>query len=297
VSLVLRLATRGSPLATIQAEHVAERLRAIGVDAELVVVETEGDVRRDVALVELAGRGIFTKEVQAAVLEGRADVAVHSAKDLPPLSPDGLLLASVPERLDPADAIVGAPLSVLGPGATVATGAPRRRAMLLAARPDLDIVPLRGNIATRLDAVGREGVDAVLVAMAALLRLGLEDRAAERLDPIHFVPQVAQGAIALECRRDAEQVVEALESIDDRAAHRAIVAERSFLDALGAGCELPGGAIATVTEGSVSLRAALMTDDGGVVVRGSDDDADPIRVGRALAARLRRELERAAGAT
>lgn len=295
MSAPLRLATRGSPLALAQATSVAAHLGAVGIASELVIVETEGDRRRDVDLVELAGRGVFTKEVQAAVLDGRADVAVHSAKDLPAVTPTGLVLASVPERHDAADALVGKPLRVLGPGATVATGAPRRRALLLAERPDLQIVPLRGNIATRLEAVGTDGIEAVVVAVAALERLGLGGRVAERLDPARFVPQVGQGAIALECAVGSD-VFDRLAEIDDAAAHRALRCERGFLAALGAGCDLPGGAHATCDGDAVTLRAVLMTDDGSTVVRGIDVDSDPERAGRALASRLRRELDGAAGA-
>jgi hydroxymethylbilane synthase len=290
VTVALRLATRGSPLAVAQARSVAEALRAVGVEAELVVVETEGDRRQEVALSELAGRGVFTKEVQAAVLDGRADVAVHSAKDLPAVTPVGLVLAAVPERADPADALVGATLAVLAPGATVATGAPRRRALLLAERPDLNVVGLRGNIATRLAAVETRDIDAVVVAVAALDRLGLRARMAERLDPKRFVPQVGQGAIALECVAGA-QVASVLGEIDDASARVAVTCERAFLSELGVGCDVPGGAHATWTGASVRIHGVLMTEDGAVAVHGSESGPDPDRAGRALADRLRRELD------
>jgi hydroxymethylbilane synthase len=280
-------------LARAQAHSVATRLRAVGIEATLVVVETEGDRRRDESLASIGGRGVFAKEVQAAVLDGRADVAVHSAKDLPPIAPDGLVLAAVPERLDPADALVGLPLLVLGPGATVATGAPRRRALLLAERPDLNVVGLRGNIETRLGVIERDGVRAVVVAMAALIRLGLIERLAERLDPDRFVPQVGQGAIALECDRGGD-VEASLAQIDDRSAHRALDAERTFLSTLGAGCDLPGGAYATVTGEMVVLRAVLMGEDGAPIVRGTESGDDPIAVGALLARRLQPEFELAA---
>jgi hydroxymethylbilane synthase len=289
VSPALRLATRGSPLALAQTQSVIERLAAWGVTAAPVVVETEGDRRHDVALAELAGRGVFTKEIQAAVLDGRADAAVHSAKDLPPRTPDGLVLAAVPERGDPADALVGAPLAVLPPGATVATGAPRRRALLLAERPDLSVVSLRGNIAARLAVLEDQGVDAVVIAVAALARLGLDDRVAERLDPDRFVPQVGQGAIAIECAAGAD-ALEPLAAIDDTAARLAVACERAFLDELGVGCDLPGGAHATWSSGRVVVHGVLMTEDGAVVVRDTEADGDGDRAGRALAARLRDAL-------
>lgn len=290
----LRLATRGSPLARAQADAVAARLAATGIEADLVVVVTEGDRRSDVALAELAGRGVFTTEVQAAVLDGRADVAVHSAKDLPAATPDGLVLAAVPERRDPADAIVGRPLSVLPPGATVATGAPRRKALLLTARPDLSITAVRGNIETRLNTVGSRGIDAVIVAVAALERLALADRIAERLDPSWFVPQVGQGAIALECRAGSG-IEPLLAAIDDDDAHRALRCERAFLDELGVGCEVPGGAHAWLDAGRITVRGVLLSDDGHRAARGTEHDADEVRAGRALAVRLRDEM--AAGAS
>jgi hydroxymethylbilane synthase len=289
VTQPLRLATRGSPLALAQAAAVGERLASIGVASDVVVVETEGDRRRDVELAVLAGRGVFTKEVQAAVLDGRADVAVHSAKDLPASTPTGLRLAAVPERGDPADALVGKPLQVLAPGATVATGAPRRRALLLHARPDLHVVGVRGNVATRLDTVGRDGVDAVVVAVAALVRLGLEGRIAERLATDRFVPQVGQGALALECRADGA-VAEVLSGIDDADAHAALDAERAFLDALGAGCEIPGGALATRTGAAITIHGTLLSEDGAVEVRATVTDEDPGRAGRGLAAELQAAL-------
>jgi hydroxymethylbilane synthase len=289
VSPTLRLATRGSRLALAQAAIVTGKLGAIGVDAELVVVDTEGDRRGDVALAAIAGQGVFTKEVQAAVLDGRADVAVHSAKDLASTTPSGLVLAAVPERADPADALVGVPLQVLGPGATVATGAPRRRALLLSERPDLNIVGLRGNIETRLEALGTDGIDAIVVAIAALTRLGLEDRVAERLEPEHFIPQIGQGAIALECARGSD-ALEALVAIDDDDAHRALRCERAFLAELGAGCELPGGAYATCEHDWVVVQAVLMVEDGSQLVRGFTSEDEPELAGTSLAKRLRQEL-------
>jgi hydroxymethylbilane synthase len=294
VSTHLRLATRGSPLALAQAAIVTKKLDAIGITTELVVVDTEGDRHGDVALASIAGQGVFTKEVQAAVLDGRADVAVHSAKDLPSLAPPGLVLASVPERADPADALVGVPLGVLGPGATVATGAPRRRALLLSERPDLNIVGLRGNIETRLAALTNEEIDAVVVAVAALERLGLTDHIAERLEPESFIPQVGQGAIALECGSSSD-ALETLAAIDDRDAHRALRCERAFLLELGAGCELPGGAYAWCDEDSVIVQGVLMVEDGSAIARGLDSDEKPEAAGQSLGARLRRELDDARG--
>ena len=290
----LRLATRGSRLARAQAAIVAAKLDAIGITTELVVVDTEGDRHREVALATIAGQGVFTKEVQAAVLGGAADVAVHSAKDLPSLTPPGLVLASVPERADPADALVGVALRVLGPGATVATGAPRRRALLLSERPDLNVVGLRGNIETRLEALGTDGIDALVVALAALERLGLQDRVAERLEPEHFIPQVGQGAIALECA-ESSRALDALAAIDDHDAHRALRCERAFLAELGVGCELPGGAYATCVDDLVIVNGVLMSDDGVAIVRGFQSDDDPELAGRSMAEQLQVMLDDALG--
>ena len=285
----LRIATRRSPLALHQAESVRERLARIGVASRLITVETSGDRRQDVALVAMGGQGVFAGEVQRAVLAGVADIAVHSAKDLPSTSPEGLVFACVNERRDPADALVGRSLAGLGPGATVATGSPRRRALLLERRPDLNVVGLRGNMATRLAAVGRNGVDAVIAAMAALERLGATDLVAERLDPSWFVPQVGQGALAIETRVGDETVLEQLDGLNDRDAFVAVSAERAFLAELGAGCAIPAGALATAHDGAVSIAGVMIGIDGATSVRATRDGVDPRDVGVALARHLRDE--------
>jgi hydroxymethylbilane synthase len=282
---VVRLATRGSPLALAQTGLVARLLeeRHPGLRAVPVVVHTEGDRRSDEDLARIGGQGVFVKEVQAAVLDGRADAAVHSAKDLPPVAPDGLVLAAVPARGDPRDALVGAGLDELAPGAVVATGSARRRAQLANIRPDLGFVGLRGNMATRLSRVGDGAVAAVVVAAVALDRLGWEDRIAERLSPRQCLPQVGQGALALECRRDDAACVELLATIDDRHDHRALDAERAFLRALGAGCALPAGALASRLGDRIALEGVLATGEGRVVVRTRLAGDDPERLGEELA--------------
>lgn len=283
----LRLATRRSPLALLQATYVQERLRALGVHSELVLVETSGDVELAASLASLGGQGIFVVEVQRAVLNGDADVAVHSAKDLPSRTPEGLVLSCVPERRDPVDVLVGRTLDALGPGATVATGSPRRRALLLERRPDLHIVELRGNMATRLAEVGGRGIDAVVAAAAALERLGESSRVAERLDPSWFVPQVGQGALALEVRRGDGAALEALAPLNDEVAFATVSAERAFLRELGAGCSLPVGAYATWSSGVLTLSGLMIADDGSQSVRRTSTDKDPERLGRELARVLR----------
>ncbi len=288
--MTLRLATRRSPLALLQAESVRARLAGRGVPAELVRVETRGDRHAERPLVEFAGQGAFAVEIQEAVLAGRADVAVHSAKDLPGRTPAGLVLSAVPERRDAADALVGRTLAALGPGATVATGSPRRRALLLERRPDLTVVGLRGNMATRLSALTR-GVDAIVAAVAALERLGLDDQVSERLDVTWFIPQVGQGALALECREDDATTTAALATIDDLAAHAAVRAERAFLVELGAGCTIPAGAHAQVGGGGdVEIAGAMVGVDGGRSVRATLRGSDPEALGAALARRLRDDL-------
>jgi hydroxymethylbilane synthase len=274
----LRLATRGSKLAITQAERIAALLDG---EVEFVVVKTGGDRRADVPIHEMGGTGVFVKEVQDAVLEGRADLAQHSAKDLPAATPPGLLLAAVPERADPRDALVGCMFAELPPGGRVATGSVRRRAQLLALRPDLVFAELRGNVDTRLEKAAAH--DAIVVAAAALDRLGLGARASERLDLELMLPMVAQGALAVECRADDNDAHERLAAIDDPEAHTAVRAERAFLAQLGGGCSLPCAAYATVLDDHVAIDGLLASLDGRVVVRRTASGADPEAVGRAVA--------------
>lgn len=263
----LRIATRGSELARWQADHIAALLSEVhGLTAELVVVDTTGDRRQDVPLWQMGGKGVFAKEVQAAVLDGRADLAVHSGKDLPSLEVPGLTLAAVPERGDPRDALVGSTLAALPVGGTVATGSVRRRAQLADLRPDLTFVGLRGNMATRLARAG--DVAAVVVAAVALERLGLSDRLTEILEPAVLLPQVAQGALAVECRSADREVRDLLAALDHGPSRLAVTAERAYLAELGGGCDLPAGAHATVTpDGTLSLEALLASLDGRVILR------------------------------
>lgn len=279
----VRLATRGSSLALWQAEEVARRLGAAGIESELVVVETTGDRRQDVPVWEMGGQGVFVKEVQSAVLEGRADAAVHSAKDLPSRPSPGLLLAAIPVRADPRDALVGSTLDALAPGALVATGSVRRRAQLAWVRPDLTFTGLRGNIATRLDRVPPGG--AVVVAAAALERLALLGRAAEVLDTSVLLPQVGQGAIAVECRADDDALAAQLRHVDNWSAHTCVDAERGFLARLGGGCDLPVGAHAVLDGAGLVVEAMMASGEGRVLLRatrpGLPDEA--AAVGAALA--------------
>ncbi len=286
----VRLATRRSPLALAQAHAVSSRLQELGVTSELVEIETTGDRRLDVELSSMGGQGVFAVEIQRAVLAGQADVAVHSAKDLPSNSPEGLVLAAVPERRDAADVLVGHSLAGLAPGATVATGSPRRRALLLERRPDLNVVSLRGNMATRLNAVTTPGVDAVIAAAAALDRLGLNEQIAERLDVSWFVPQVGQGALALEARVGDSDLLELLARLNDLDAYRAVLAERAFLRELGAGCTLPVAAHATVHGEVLELSGVMARHDGSSVLRRVETGREPDELGSRLARILRDDL-------
>ncbi|HWD51799.1 MAG TPA: hydroxymethylbilane synthase, partial [Acidimicrobiales bacterium] len=304
---VVRLATRGSPLALWQARRVAFLLEASGVATSLVTVETEGDRRTGVALHAIGGQGVFVKEVQAAVLRGEADAAVHSAKDLPAaaeLQAPGLTLAAFPERADPRDLLVGATLDTLGSGSRVATGSARRRVQLANLRPDLLFSDLRGNLATRLS-VGVDGtgdVAAVVVAVAGVERLewtapaGLET---EVLDPMVMLPQVGQGALAVECREDDSAIRSALAVIDDPSIRRVVTAERSYLAELGGSCTLPVGAYGTLADDdrgdrrdtgeggdgeddrAMTLSGMMASEDGRMVLRHTASGDDPEKLGRA----------------
>ena len=279
---LLRVATRGSALARWQAERVVELL---GVEAEYLIVSTRGDERRDVPIHAMGGTGVFVKEVEQAVLDARADVAVHSAKDLPAETAPELVLAALPERGDPRDALVGRPLDEIPTGGRVGTGSVRRRAQLAALRPDLGFAELRGNIPTRLEKAA--GFDAVVLAAAALDRLGLADHIAERVDPSVVLPQVGQGALAVECRADDDGTRELLARVDDADVRAAVTAERAYLAELGGGCNLPCGALAEADgDGRLRLEALLASLDGRITLRARVEGHDPGAVGAEAARRL-----------
>jgi hydroxymethylbilane synthase len=290
----VRLATRGSPLALHQTESVAGLLRAAhpGLDVEPVVVRTRGDEAESAPLDQIGGQGVFVTEVEAAVADGRADAAVHSAKDMPSVMAPAFVLAAVPPRADPRDALVGCALAELPAGALVATGSARRRAQLAYLRPDLVFRDLRGNMARRVAAAGAGGVSAVVVAVAAMERLGWLDQVTDILDPVDVLPQAGQGAIAVQCRADDERCRAFLAAIDDDATHRAVRAERAVLAALGGSCTVPVGALAEsvpATRGAVAaLRVSglVASADGHTMIRLSRDGDDPEAVGTAVAVAL-----------
>lgn len=283
----LRAATRGSPLARWQTDHVAGLLAEAGAVAaaeavEAVVVSTVGDRRAEAPIGSMGGKGVFAVEVQAAVLDGRADIAVHSAKDLPARTPDGLVLAAVPARGDPRDALVGCALADLPLSARVATGSARRRAQLAWLRPDLVFAELRGNIETRLAKAA--GFDAVVMAAVALDRLGLAPGVVDVLDPSVMLPQVGQGALAVECRAGDSAALEALAAVEHRESRLAVEAERAFLAELGGDCTIPAGAYATVGAGGrIELTGLLASPDGRKVVRQRRSGDDPAALGRSVA--------------
>jgi hydroxymethylbilane synthase len=238
---MIRLATRSSAQARTQAEVVAQAVTtATGKEVELVFVETLGDLNKDQPLHQIGGQGVFVKEVQQAVLRGDADIAVHSAKDLPSQATDGLVVAAWCARRDAGDALIGKSLDDLEHNATVATGSVRRRAQLVAVRPDLNFIELRGNIPTRLDKIPTSG--SIVMAIAALEVLGLTDRITQRLSVNDFVPMVGQGCVAVECRDGDDAMHDAIRSIDDQSTRYALEIERAFLAELGAGCSMPVGA-------------------------------------------------------
>ena len=292
----LRLATRGSALALAQSRLVVDGLRAAWPElrVELVTVLTEGDRRRDVPAAALGGKGIFTAAVQEAVLDGRADLAVHSAKDLPAAQVPGLVLAAVPVRDDPRDVLCGrqaltAGLDDLAPGARVGTGSPRRVALLNWLRPDLELVSIRGNVDSRVRRVHAGELDAVVLAAAGLRRLGLAGNAAVPLDPESFTPAPGQGTLAVEARGDDTGALGLLSALTHRPSRVALRAERAFLQRLGGSCTLPAGAILRPTDaGPLEIQGFLSALDGkGLVrarLRGPADD--PEGLGRGLADRL-----------
>jgi hydroxymethylbilane synthase len=251
------------------------------LDHEAVVVTTSGDRDHSRPLAEIGGKGVFVKEVQAAVLDGRADLAVHSAKDLPSTTPDGLVIAAVPLRADPRDALVGRRLADLPPGARIATGSARRRSQLANHRPDLTFVGLRGNMDTRIAAAAEHG--AVVVALAALERLGRADEVAEVLDPGIVLPQAGQGTLAVECRADDAATRALLATIDHEPSHRTLLAERAFLEELGGDCDIPAGAFAEVEDDGLRVRGVVASLDGHVVIRHTETGTDPAAAGRSVA--------------
>ncbi|MCL6481603.1 MAG: hydroxymethylbilane synthase [Firmicutes bacterium] len=287
----LRIGTRGSALALWQAQHVRARLADLGVEAELVVIKTSGDQFQTSQLAAIGLKGVFIKELEEALLGQRVDLAVHSMKDVPTEIPDGLVLAAICQREDVRDALVsrnGAGLRTLPDGARIGTSSLRRQAQLLWFRRDLRVVPLRGNVDTRLRKLSAGEVEAIVLAKAGLDRLGASDRITEVLPPEISLPAVGQGALGIECRADDRPVCELLAALDHPETRAAITAERALLSALQGGCQVPVGAWGRVQEGRLVLDAAVLASDGSACIRqqAADQPANAVALGRRLAQTL-----------
>lgn len=284
---MLVIGSRGSQLALWQAKWVAARLADRGHETRIEIIKTTGDKITDVPLAKVGTKGLFTKEIEEALLDGRVDLAIHSLKDLPTELPAGLTLAAVPEREDARDAVVGARLDDLPAGAKVGTSSLRRAAQLRAARPDLVIESVRGNLDTRLRKLDEGQYRAIMLAVAGLTRLGWANRIAEILSPEVMCPAVGQGALAVETRAEGE-AHDVCAALDHAATRAAVAAERAVLAALGGGCQVPIGAHAIVSGEELRLTGVVITPDGTRALRkngaGAVSDAEAIggRVGQAL---------------
>jgi hydroxymethylbilane synthase len=290
---MLRIATRQSPLALWQAEHVRSRLMAAHPELTVVLVPmtTQGDQLMSASLATAGGKGLFVKELEQAMLEDRADLAVHSMKDVPIAQPAGLVLDSFLAGEDPRDALVSnhhASVDALPQGARVGTASLRRQAQLLALRPDLQIFPLRGNVGTRLRKLDDGRFDAILLAAAGLHRLGLEARIREALDVTRFVPAVAQGVIGIECREEDSRTRALLAPLHDPASMRRLAAERAMNAELGGACTVPVAGHALIDGGRLTLDALVASPDGQRLVRGSQSGpvSEAATIGQQLAHRL-----------
>ncbi len=266
---ILRIGSRGSPLALVQAREVQARIAAAtGIDAariEIKVIRTTGDIVVDRPLADAGGKGLFSKEIEEALLVGSIDLAVHSSKDLPTILPAGLVLAGFPPREDPRDAFIShkaTTLHELPRGAVVGTSSPRRRALVKKLRPDATVATLRGNVETRLRKLEAGEVDATLLAVAGLKRLGLLSAATAILDPDYFLPAVGQGAIGIETRADDAKTRAFVEAIDDADTNAALTAERAFLAVLDGSCRTPIGGHATLDGGMLRFRGVIVKPDG-----------------------------------
>ncbi len=291
-AVTLRLGSRRSPMAIEQSRQVAELITdRTGCRVEIVGVTTLGDVSR-AQLTQIGGTGVFVSALRDALLSGEVDLAVHSLKDLPAAAAEGLVLAAVPPRDDPRDALIardGAKLADLPSGARIGTGSPRRAAQLLGLRADLRCVPIRGNAGTRLEKVERGELDGVVLAYAGLARIGCAGAVTQVFEPDEMLPAPGQGALAVECREDSSGLAELLGAISDQPSMAAATAERSLLEALAAGCSAPVGGYAEGTR-QLLMRAAVLSTDGTRVLRahGSARSGDARQLGRDLAAELLR---------
>jgi hydroxymethylbilane synthase len=290
---VLRIATRKSQLALWQAGHVAALLRSAHpqLSVELVPMSTRGDQIQDRSLAAIGGKGLFIKELEVAIAEGRADLAVHSMKDVPAELPPGFVIGAVLERADARDALLAtrhASLAALPPGARIGTSSLRRQAQILAARPDLRIEPLRGNVGSRIKRLDDGELEAIVLACAGLLRLGLQSRITAHLDLNACLPAVGQGVIGVECRADNAGALALIAALEHPASRTVLSAERSFSGKLGGSCQSPIAAHASIANGTLSLHGLVAEPDGSRLLRDQLEGpaGDPEALGEALAQRL-----------
>jgi hydroxymethylbilane synthase len=299
-NLPLRIGTRGSPMAVYHAGFVRDRLRSIHPEltaegaVDLVTIRTTGDRVQNRLLAEIGGKGLFTKEIEEALLDGRIDLAVHSLKDMETRLPEGLVIGCILPRDDPRDALVsraGAMLSHLPRGARIGSASLRRRAQLLRERPDFDVVPIRGNVDTRLSKLAAGEVDGLILALCGLERLGRAEVASEILSAERMLPAVGQGALAIECRADNAAIRRLLAPLNHAESETCVAAERAMLAALDGSCRTPIAGLAKIEGGRLSLQALLLAPDGSAERRGRGEGAvaDAAAIGREVGERLRRD--------
>jgi hydroxymethylbilane synthase len=292
----IRIGTRGSPLALVQATSVRDRLVAARPDTpapQIVTIRTTGDAITDRPLADAGGKGLFTKEIDRALLDGAVDIAVHSAKDMETWLPDGIVIGAALPREDPRDALIGAAsIAALPRGARVGTASMRRQAQLLAARPDLEIVLFRGNVDTRLRKLADGEADATLLALAGLTRLGKADVADGILDPVEMLPAAGQGVVAIAHRAGDARAAAAMAALNDPAALTCLMAERAMLDALDGTCRTPIGGLARLVDGGLHLAGLVAWPDGHAHARHAASGAadEPEALGRVVGAELRARI-------
>jgi len=280
------IGSRGSKLALWQAHHIAARLAEFGAETRIEIIKTTGDKITDVPLAKVGGKGLFTREIEEALLAGAIDVAVHSLKDLPSVGPAGLTLAAIPEREDPRDALVGLPLTELREGSRVGTSSLRRAAQLRALGRGMITANLRGNVDTRLRKLDEGEYDAIVLAAAGLRRLGWQDRIRELIPVEIMCPAVGQGALAIQTREDSGPAQELVKRLNHPASMIAVTAERALLATLEGGCQVPVGGFARVDAGTVHLRAIVASPDGSRIIRGERSGVDPAKIGVELGREL-----------
>ncbi len=295
---VLKIGTRQSKLALWQSLHVADRLKKFHPELEIALVKivTKGDKVLDAPLAKIGGKGLFTKELERALLDGSIDIAVHSLKDLPTVLPEGLIIGAVTQRAETKDALVSEKydsLQALPLGAKVGTSSLRRRAQLLALRPDLNVVDVRGNVDTRLQKVSDGHLDALILAAAGLQRLGYEKKIKELLPYDLMLPAVGQGALAAECRAADKETLELLAALHDEKTALATAAERAFLEVVEGGCQVPIGVRAVICDGELTLNALIASTDGSKSIRRQAQGA--ALCGKELAEKLAGEMLDAGG--